>query len=366
MENKRIKVIYDYPIFVTQRYGGISRYFYELIKRIKGMDTKVLLLFSDNSYLQDKDITNYVNITHSVFKIFKGTFRQINYINVKYRLGRGKFIFHPTYYNTYFLSQLHGNPFVLTVHDMIHEIYPQYFAPNDPTSSNKRLLVEKATRIIAISEQTKKDLISIFGTDPNKIDVIYHGINQVQIKYRGLKLPMRYILYVGGRNGYKNFAKFIEAFAYLHQGDADLRLICTGKDFNSKEKNMLKEFNVLNVSSTIQADDKELAQLYQQAQLFIYPSLYEGFGIPILEAWINSCPVVLSEASCFPEIAGDSAEYFNPQEVESMVTAMENVLYNQNRQEELVNLGSERVKLYTWDETARLTEITYQKALNSI
>lgn len=113
-----------------------------------------------------------------------------------------------------------------------------------------------------------------------------------------------------------------------------------------------------------QASDLELGQLFQQARLFVYPSLYEGFGIPILEAFLNECPVALSRASCFPEVAADAGEYFNPEDETSMYEALSHLLKDEERRQELIAKGKSRVQLFTWKETARKTLDTYQKVLN--
>ena len=110
-------------------------------------------------------------------------------------------------------------------------------------------------------------------------------------------------------------------------------------------------------------DDNTLALLYRKAEMFVYPSLYEGFGIPILEAFSNQCPVVLSKASCFPEVAGDAAEYFEATNVGALIQSITKILDNKSYRDELVAKGNERLKLFTWDNTAKETVKTYKKAI---
>jgi glycosyltransferase involved in cell wall biosynthesis len=363
----RIKVLYDSQTFDIQRFGGISRYFYEIIRNMDGVDAFIALLFSKNYYLRHRDTTHYYSyFPLKFYKAFNGMFRGINYCNTRYHLMHMHVLFHPTYYNPYFLPYLNGNKFVLTVHDMIHEKFPQYFSPTDRTAANKALLVAHATRIIAISNKTKEDLIEILHVDPNKIDVIYHGYTPRPTEYHGLHLPSNYILYVGERRGYKNFDRLLDAFSTLISTHDDLKLVCAGKQL---KKNEIKKIKTLGLTGRVlcqHANDLQLEQLYHEARLFIYPSLYEGFGLPILESYANDCPVVLSSASCFPEIAGDAGEYFDPTSADDMATAMAHILDDNNRSDTIVALGHKQLKRYSWKESARLTEITYRKTLGLI
>ena len=165
-----MKILYDHQIFTTQKYGGISRYFYELISILnceENMQTNIPLNVSNNHYLANKNLVNFFNFFPN--KEFRGKFRLMmewNKRGVIQEIKKQNFdIFHPTYYDPYFLKYIDEKPFVLTVYDMIHEKFSDFFPQNDKTSHYKKLLVEKASRIIAISYSTKQDLIDIFGID---------------------------------------------------------------------------------------------------------------------------------------------------------------------------------------------------------
>ncbi len=175
-----MKILYDHQIFTSQKYGGISRYFYELVRELtdtQKVECEIPLLVSNNHYISDNKYVKYVDLLPN--KQFRGKGRIFNYLNKPntiLKLKQQKFdVFHPTYYDPYFLTYLGKKPFVLTVHDMIHEKFSDMFLSTDKTTEQKRLLVEKATKIIAISQTTKKDLIELFGTDESKIEVVYHG-----------------------------------------------------------------------------------------------------------------------------------------------------------------------------------------------
>ncbi|MEG1544562.1 MAG: glycosyltransferase family 1 protein [Tannerellaceae bacterium] len=362
MKKQHLSVLYDSQTFEIQRYGGISRYFYEIIKRMSNCDKEVSLLFSHNQYIKKKDICLYYSfVPFSVFKLFKGAFRFLNRRKTIKALLAKRCLFHPTYYDAYYLSVLGDSPLVLTVHDMIHEKFPCYFSLKDKTAKNKALLISKADRIIAVSHWTKRDLVELLHVNPDKIDVIHHGINPLKSTYAGLSLPKSYLLYVGERQKYKNYSRLLHVFVRLQAEQPELRLICTGKPFKKEELEELKELGLSDCVSYVNATDNELGQLYRDARLFVYPSLYEGFGIPILEAYSQECPVVLSNTSCFPEVAGDAGEYFNPESEDEMAAAIRRVLTDDERRLELIRLGNIRVKQFSWDETARKTEDTYQK-----
>lgn len=361
-----MKVLFDHQTFHTQRFGGISRYFYELGMRFEQTDVEVAISYSMNQYICDKQLVRYTGVPKRLFKIFEGLFRKANRKASVKALQRHDFdLFHPTYYDPYFLDYLGNKPFVLTIHDMTHERLPEYFSPKDLSSQNKRLLAQRATRIIAISECTKRDIIELLGVPEEKIDVVYHGINpQPLAEGRPSNIPDNYILYVGERRGYKNFNRTVEAFCKVRETYPDLNLVLTGRPLSNNEKTLFSKYGITdNVIVKSDITDITLTQLYRNARLFVYPSQYEGFGIPILEAFSQNCPVVLSYASCFPEVAGDAAEYFKTDNVDDMARAMLRVLGDEYYCKQLIQKGSARLSLFTWAETARRTEDVYRKAL---
>ena len=169
----------------------------------------------------------------------------------------------------------------------------------------------KANRVIAISEYTKKDIIEILKINPEKIDVIYHGTSLRASQEHNLSLPEKYILFVGDRTFYKNFQLLLEAFSIVHQKNQYLHLVCTGKPFSDSELQQISNLKIASNTRQITINDKDMSELYSRALLFVFPSYYEGFGIPILEAYACNCPVALSNATCFPEIAGNAGASFH-------------------------------------------------------
>lgn len=345
-----------------QRFGGISRYFYEL-RRHLALDTELSLSVSTNYYLHADPATRRESglyLPERPYKWFKGWEKRWNRASSLHRLDRGDFrVFHPTYYNPYFLSHLKGKPYVITVHDMTHELFPQYFGNAALMKAWKAETIHCASRIIAISEQTKRDIVRLLAIPQERIEVVYHGSSAIRSNYTGLQLPDEYLLFVGDRYGYKNFDRFLLTFRELASERRDLQLLCVGKPF---KKNEIERISKLGLKARVRhyaVSDEALSQLYRQAAVFVYPSLYEGFGFPILEAYTNDCPVALSRASCFPEIAGEAGAYFDPMSADDMADTIRRVLSDSDYRSRLVVLGQKRLPRYTWAETARRTEAVY-------
>jgi glycosyltransferase involved in cell wall biosynthesis len=367
-----MKVLYDHQIFSTQIYGGVSRYFFELMKNFEndnGIDYDLPLRYSNNHYLNKYNDLKYKPFFKNF--TFRGKYRLINILNKniskKLLIKRDYDIFHPTYYDPYFLNILNNKPFVLTIYDMIHEIYPEMFSSKDETSKRKKLLAQKATKIIAISENTKKDIIRFFNIDEKKIEVIYlaNSINPSKsIDDINIDLPKKYILFIGSRSIYKNFNLFIEAVSPLLIEDSELNVVCVGGgNFKEMEKEKFKKLNIINKIFQYAANDYILAYLYQKAIAFVFPSLYEGFGVPILEAFSCGCPVIASDASSLPEVAGDAAIYFDPTNKLSISSSIQKVVYDNNLRNQLIYKGYQRVKEFTWEKTAHQTKKIYEGIL---
>ncbi len=371
-----MKVLFDHQIFSNQNYGGISRYFWELIKNTHKNqlhEFELPLFFSNNEYIKDESL-----IPHSKFlKDFrlrgKGTLiKHLNQIKSSQRLLSGKFdVFHPTYYDDYFLNKIKKKPFVITIYDMIHEkFYDDYpiFQTDKKTLENKKILAEKATKIIAISESTKQDILKFYDINPEKIEVIYLGNSLINYDLSdiNIQLPEKYLLFVGNREYYKNFLLFIESISEILL-NSNYYLICAGGgSFNSEETELLSKLKIIEKVKLISNfTDNKLSYLYSNATAFAFPSLYEGFGIPVLEALSCNCPAILSNVSSLPEVAGNAAEYFDPTQKKSIYNAVINVIENQTRITELKNLGKERLKMFSWEKTAVETHQLYRNILTT-
>lgn len=356
-------------MFSIQKYGGITKYFCELMKNLPTEHQfKLSLLLSDNQYLkEDFKIFKKVNIPlpdrESRWKlILKKRLYSVNKTYSEYIIDTNKYdLLHPTYYDTYFLSKL-KKPYIITVHDLIEFRFKELYAKNTRIPQMEKI-IKNANRIISISENTKNDLINIFKIQPEKIDVIHHGFNKPLTLNKPNALG-RYILFVGRRGVYKNFEIFVRAVSVLLNKQSDLKLICVGDPFKKEEMDMLRTLKISEKSMTLGVNERKLNNLYSNALVFVYPTLYEGFGMPVLEAFANNCPVCLSNTSSLPEIAGDAGAYFDPTDQDSILHAIERVIFDNDFSKKLINAGKKRLINFSWKNCAEETVASYKKILN--
>ena len=276
-------------------------------------------------------------------------------------------LFVPTYYNPYFLNKINGKPFVLTVYDMIHELMPQYFE-NDPYNvvEFKSILIKKASKIIAVSNNTKKDILKFYPQiDPDKIEVIYHG-SSIKIEPNvKVDLPPNYILYVGSRADYKNFKFLVKAITPFLKADPNLKLLAAGGGkFDDDELKWIKSLCLENQIVQKSFKENELGHFYQNAELFVFPSLYEGFGIPVLEAMATGCPIILTKHGSFPEIAGEAGIYFDSNSEEDLRDKIQMLLDDKKLRAKFAKKGLEQVKKYNWNDAAEKCLKVYQEAIS--
>jgi glycosyltransferase involved in cell wall biosynthesis len=379
-----MRILFDYQALEYQKFGGISRYYVELINRLSlKYKIEIGIKFSNNQYLKEKQIIPikpFVDIRQEFIKGFEfyGKGRIFNLLKSVYPskyydcyqtnrecsiglLKRQDFeVFHPTYFDDYFLEFIGKKPFVLTIHDMTHEKFPEFFPITDKTGMKKKKLAQKASHIISVSENTKKDIISFWGIEEEKITVIYHSVNLIENSdYSHISIPKDYVLFIGARNGYKNFLFFIYSIAGIIISN-NISLICTGIPFSNEEIELFKNLNISDRVFHHYASDSEMVYLYKNAIAFIFPSLYEGFGIPILEAFANDCPVILSNTSCLPEIAGDAALYFDPKECNEIRAQVIRITNDRTLRRELIEKGRARLVHFSWEKFITKHEDIYK------
>ena len=359
------KIMYDYQMFTFQRFGGVTRYFADLMYNLPdGEFTAVApMKYCENHYVTNTYGHKYDTIPFPAnYRVRRRIYSLFNGSISERAIRQGNYdIFHPTYYNPYFLKAVKecGKPLVLTIHDMTFERYPQNVLFYDRTIQHKRQLIAEADHIIAVSENTKRDIVDILGTDPTKISVVHHGYKPIATV--APKLFDHYILYVGERKGYKNFLPWLSAICPVLHLDTKLRIVCTGSPFTKQELKLFAQWGIADRLIHISANDAQMASLYRNALCFVFPSHYEGFGLPILEAFHNNCPVCLSNASCFPEVAGDAAIYFNPGDAQSMLDTMKEILASQALRDGLREKGALRSKEYSLERMVEQTCNVYRK-----
>ena len=357
-----MKILFDHQVFSIQKFGGASKYYCELLKNIPRENWDTTTLFSNNEYVKSSHLFE----VHDCFPNwdFKRKTFMMNTFNKPYSLyrlyKRDYDIFHQTHFETYCLKAIGNKKMVTTFHDMNHVKFREMYHYNFFHNKNwmeaiQKKSISRADKIIAISQNTKKDLIDYWNIEPEKIVVIHHGVEKNRIQNLSLKKIVNYpyILFVGERDGFKNFDKLAIAFSLLSKKYKDLRLVCTGKPFGEAEIKRLIKLEILEKTIQTSASERTMAMLYRDAELFAYPSLSEGFGMPILEAMVYDCPVALSTTSCFPEIAGDAGVYFDPYQIGDIVEKIASLLDSSVLKAKQIALEHEQLKLYSWEKTAK-------------
>lgn len=357
-----MKVAYTYH-GINQKTGGVSRYFFELISHLK-QENEIRFI---SKYCRNL----YFNETLSLKKgflpqlKFKGKWRIENIIQesfLKKELTKNSFdLIHHTGEDPRIFDYLKNTPIVITIHDLI----PELFDKDSNRLLNRQKSIEQANAIICVSENTKNDLLRFYpAIDISKVYVVYHGGLPYQENTARKNTEEKYILYVGSRYKYKNFNLFIQSVSDLLKRN-NLKLRCSGEKFSTEEEALIKQLGLKEYIENVgYVSNNELNQLYQGAKCFIYPSLYEGFGIPILEAFQNKCPVCLSNTSCFPEIAQQAACYFDPQDKISICQAVEKILEDDELREDLIKKGTDRLHFFSWEKAAKQTLDIYMKTIN--
>ncbi len=345
-----MKVLYDHYIFTQQRFGGISRYIAALRDNMPqaGIDTEVATLFSSNVHMKGRCMPLADPKKARLLYVVQRKLNR-NYSRLRIRNAESYDILHPTYYAPYDLKDAPRNPTVLTIHDMTD----LKFNSNDPHRRRdiqwQRDAICRADCLIAISEHTKKDLLESFDLDPTVIRTIPHGLMLPPhiAPQRPSGLPEGdYILFVGTRLGYKNFRYFI-AEALPVAKKYGLRIVCAGSTpFDKEESALIGSLGGRDRVFQMFCSESELRWLYRNAVCFVFPSLYEGFGLPILEAFDAGCPQLLADATSLPEVGGDAALYFDAGRDGALVAQLEHLLDDTDLRSQLSEKGKQRLEAH--------------------
>ena len=369
-----MKIAYNHKIFSKQEVGGVSRYYRLLADNIdrQGQDVKIFSGFYRNKYIgnlskeivKGKELKKYPPKTECLFHILNHTISEI-----QIKLWQPDII-HETYYSL--LPNLKSDAVrIISVYDMIHELYSDKKKSLGKISYFKKKTIERSDHIISISQSTKSDLINLFDVQEDKISVVHLGVDLDAFKQPRVKNQFEeksYILYVGQRNGHKNFIRMLKACAASNVIKNKIMIIAFGGgSFTSKE---LLEINELGFKDKfvqqVGGNDEMLVSLYSNALCFVYPSLYEGFGLPPLEAMAAGCPVVSSNTSSIPEVINKAAVYFDPNNIDEMCSAIEKVVFDESLRSRLVKLGLENIKLFSWEKCAFETLKIYKNLTGKI
>lgn len=359
-----MRIFFDGFIYAPQAAGGINRYFENLIRRLP-LDVDPILT---TAQVRQVNYPSHPNLKSYCFRDFRPrriskALRKRYFSLIEKRLRFD--IAHPTHHRL-----LSGRsfshyrcPLVITVHDMIDEKF------KNPLGSNalrKRQAIMAAQGIICVSENTRKDLIEIMAVPEDRIKVIYHGSDMDESFSHGHESVPRspYYLYVGSRARYKNFDGLLRAFKKAASVCAELLLCIVGPEFRAEERTLISALGLAGkIAHYGFVEDRHLAKLYRCSQALVYPSFYEGFGIPLLEAMSCGTVVIASHTSSIPEVVGDAGVIFNPYAVDDLADILISHSSNQAERETLVARGRARAALFSWDKTADKTLAVYRSIM---
>lgn len=359
-----MRIAFDEQILLAQSTGGISRYFSQLIANFRsegvlGIDPVLGWTWSYNQHILDLGISRMIPGTSSLLRN-ESVKRSAYYSsNVVARHNSNKeAIIHHTFYHPRFLRAGYKGKRVVTVYDMTPEMFPENFAGRNPHLAKLRY-VNESDLILCISKETAKDLLAIYGPIDRPIEVTYLGVSPLFSPSKDPLpgVPGRYVLFVGRRSNYKDYRVAVEAVAGLR--DALVLIAVGGGPFSSDELRLHDALGVSRRVLQLDVDDGGLARLYAHALVFVYPSRYEGFGLPTLEAMASGTPAVLASASVHPEIGGNAALYFPPGDADALRDLLAELIEDASLRERHIALGVRRAAEFTWLQTAAQTAEAY-------
>ncbi|MCW6036951.1 glycosyltransferase family 4 protein [Spirulina subsalsa FACHB-351] len=361
-----MRILYDGTIYKLQTAGGINRYFSHLIEGLPKSYYPIVTTTGCSEISQPQ----HPNLKLIYYHRFGLPPNRLSYFLEPYFFRwftdlKKVDLLHPTYYQNLNQQdfQLFRMPLVITVHDMIHELFQPTVDPNLKQIAAKKSAIFAANAIICVSENTKKDLIKIYPQVREKIKVIplASSLDQSLVTPDLTLPPQPYYLYVGGRWIYKNFDGLLKAFAQITKRHHDVSLCVVGESFSPTE---LKEINTLGISDRIYSyhslNNHQLASLYHGSLALVYPSQYEGFGLPPLEAMSCATAVLATNTSSIPEVTGDAALLLNPNEVSEWVDGMLWLLHHPIERDRLIAKGKKRAQQFSWEKTVNQTVAVYQ------
>ncbi|HRH32567.1 MAG TPA: glycosyltransferase family 1 protein [bacterium] len=371
---------------------GLGRYTQEIVDRVTTLDRKNYYVV----FLSHKNFDEFVSENPRVKKVLADVhwYGLAEQIIMPRLIAQEKIdLMHFPHFNVPIFCP---TKFVVTIHDLILTKFPttrastlgpvKYFLKNIAYRFVINRAIQRSEKVIAVSHYTKDDIISQFNVDPKKIIMIYEGVagleDSTDKRYAaklksaeilsGYCILEPYLLYVGNAYPHKNLEMLVSVFLKLRKKFSDLKLVLVGRDdyfylrlkeFAQKESS-LKDFEAIIFPGYV--PDEDLQTLFKHAALYVFPSKYEGFGLPPLEAMSYGCPVVSSNATCLPEIMENAAIYFNPHDEKKIVSVIQEILSDQFLRSELVKKGYEQIKKYNWENAAHQTVTVYQGVLDDI
>lgn len=359
-----MRVAFDEQIFAIQEYGGISRLFAELAKQFTANQEFDVALEPMHAPIINGYVLGHIDLERDLDVWDAGSaWKSLGRYFTRMRPKTEVDIIHNTFYLPHGLAGYPGAKRVVTVHDMIPEQMPQTRRRLDFITLKKRY-VKSADQVICVSEYTRNDLLRTYGAIEAPISVVYHGVDPVfQPGAEPIEgFPERYLVFVGNRGQYKDANVLIEAFAKLD--DRDLSLVFVGGGaFTRDEQRKLNELGIADRVIQRSLPDYLMPAAYGNALLCVFPSRFEGFGLPALEAMACNTATVLADATSLPEVGGDAARYFTPGDSDELASVLRELLADESQISALSAAGLARSCDFTWQASAQATAEAYRETL---
>jgi glycosyltransferase involved in cell wall biosynthesis len=331
-----MNLVLDNVIFSLQKSGGVSSYWSEIIRRVQ-ISESLNTIYLEDKLAKENIFRSSINIDRADIHTVRTSFMS-RALPLKLTIG-DRFVFHSSYY------RFTDNPkatVITTVHDFIQERYSQ--SKLSLNSLMKRRAIVNSDKIIAISESTKRDLLNFFPSiDSSKVEVIHNGVSEDYFPIPNLDVELNQVLFVGSRANYKNFHLAVQVVERYR----DFILTIVGPTLSSREISFLNRYLPNGRWRFFDnPSNHELNCLYNSSTFLLYPSSYEGFGMPIVEAMKAGCPVLALNTSSIPEVAGGAAFLSDIPSLEDFVVGVDSIL---NNRDYYVQLGFVNAKRFTWD-----------------
>jgi glycosyltransferase involved in cell wall biosynthesis len=362
-------VLFDQQI-MAQRHGGVSRYVLSLIRALNERDdvrAQLAALAHFNAYIRPGDALHPLSFRSEWPQ--RGTRFRARMVEPLFRLAcaaSNPDLVHETGHMPHADNRSRRATVVTTLHDMVLERFPALFERAEDQIRERHLALQRAQAIICISANTRADLLMHYPEFERKSHVVWHGVDPVVDEApRPAARSRPYLLYVGTRGRYKNFGRLLLAFGSSPALRRDFQLLCFGGGplLASERAEMARAGLADDSVIQTEGNDQQLANAYRQARLFVFPSEYEGFGMPLTEAMVQGCPIACSRASSFPEVAADAALYFDPLDVDALRSALETLALNDERHRDMSVRSNARATLFSWARCAGETAAVYRQAL---
>ncbi|WP_207435218.1 glycosyltransferase family 4 protein [Sabulibacter ruber] len=364
-----MKILVDPEIFFYGRCGMV-RYYSRLCEELekKGHTIDLPLIRSNSDFISG----NWQGLTaFSGLPLGRKVLNKVDVLSKRWyfrKVREGQYdvvlITSPVFEDE-FLKQLpSGKPYVMVVHDTMRCVLGPdgLFDPAGSNADRLAYLVRRAAKAICISVATQQDTLQLTHVPESQTAVIHTGnLLNVSVEAKpSLKLPARYLTFVGDRTGRKNFRFFILSIAEWMRGQKDLFLVCTGKS-NVWEADLLQSLGLQDRVLFVDAPDAVLVHLYKNALALVYPSLYEGFGLPALEAMAVGCPVITSTCGALEEVGGEAVQYVNPADKDSILNGVKAVVENEQVRAQMRERGLKQASRFTVDGMVSAFEEVFQE-----